>query len=184
MGVRVEVKSLIAPDGLDALCSRAVRSPPGDFVEVGVYQGGSALRLYRIAEAQGRTLHLFDTFTGHPAVDEIDHHRVGQYGKDAITPSALQELLPNARIYPGVFPDTLPDGLDGVAFVHADADLYASTLAICRLIPERMVNGGVMYFDDYGYGDCPGCTKAVDEVFGPPETPDQQQRVEVVWRNH
>lgn len=44
----------------------------GDMAEVGVYQGGSAKL---ISEAKGnKTLYLFDTFTGLPALSDVDVH--------------------------------------------------------------------------------------------------------------
>lgn len=160
--------SLIGPADLDTLCAIAAAAPPGDFVEVGVYKGGSAARLYTIAQQQGRTLHLFDTFAGHPTTteyDDIEAHPQGRFA-DAITPAELQALLPKAIIYVGEFPHTLPSDLSNIAFVHADADLYAPTKAVCTLMPERMVSGGMLYFDDFGYHECPGVERAIIEEFG------------------
>lgn len=163
-----QLPSLIQRDDLDELCRLARSAPPGDIMELGVYQGGSAQRLYEVCEDQGRTLHLFDTFSGHPIVGDYDDsvtHHLGRFA-DAITPSALQALLPNAIIHVGTFPDTLPPDLTAIAFVHSDCDLYAPTLAVCQLLPARMVNGGMLYFDDYGRTECPGVERAITETFG------------------
>lgn len=160
-------ESLIASSDLDTLCGLAAAAPPGAFVEVGVYKGGSAVRLYEIAERQGRALYLFDTFAGHPRTspeDDTRHHYAGRYA-DAIDPAELRRLLPNAVIVVGEFPGTLP-AIEEVAFVHADTDLYHSTDEICRLFPPLMVPGGMLYFDDYGVEDTPGVTLAVDQWFG------------------
>ncbi len=161
--------SLIQPSDLDTLCELARSSPPGDIMEVGVYKGGSAHRLYEVCEEQGRTLHLFDTFQGHPEVDHdrdmVSTHYQGRYA-DAISPRALQAALPNALIYVGEFPATLPPDLSNIAFVHSDVDLYAPTKAVCTLLPSRMVANGLLYFDDYGYSECPGVGQAIIETFG------------------
>ncbi len=69
-------------------------------------------------------------------------------------------------IYVGEFPATLPHDLTNIAFVHSDADLYAPTRAVCTLMPPRMVNGGILYFDDFGYLECPGVGTAIIETFG------------------
>jgi hypothetical protein len=159
--------SLIDSHDLDVLCDLAAASPQGCIIELGVYQGGSAQRLYDVCEKQGRTLHLFDTFAGHPIVTAHDtptHHQ-GRYS-DAITPDALQALLPNAVLHVGTFPDTLPPDLSDIALVHSDADLYAPTKAVCTLLPPRMVQGGMLYFDDYGRTECPGVERAITETFG------------------
>ena len=161
--------SLLSDEDLNSLCSVAQNTPPGCFVEIGVYQGGSAERLYQIAQQQGRTLHLFDTFAGHPVVtehDDTNNHPQGRFGNDAISPHVLQAKLPNAVIHIGTFPDTLPDDLRDIAFVHCDADLYAPTLAACTLLPPRMVNGAQMVFDDYRRTECPGVERAILEAFG------------------
>lgn len=173
--------SLISPADLGVLCEWAASAPPGAFVEVGVYRGGSARRLYEIAERQGRTLYLFDTFTGHPATgpeDDTRRHYRGRYA-DAIDPAELQRELPRAVVVVGEFPGSLVD-VGPVAFVHADTDLYHSTDEICRVFPPLMVPGGILYFDDYGVDDTPGVTLAVDQWFGAGETLPNGKRVVVL----
>jgi hypothetical protein len=158
---------LPVPD-LVELARLAASAPPGNFAEVGVYRGGSASLLYQIAEDQGRTLHLYDTFSGHPnhhhPTDNPQVHPPGCFS-DAINPEQLQRLLPNAVIHVGKFPATLVD-MAPLAFVHSDADLYYVTKAVCTLLPPMMVGGGQLYFDDYGHVGCEGVVEAVCEVFG------------------
>jgi O-methyltransferase len=163
--------SLIPADDLAVMLRVAETAPPGAFVEVGVYQGGSARGLYEIAERQGRTLWLFDTFTGHPAPGEHDHpnHPAGRYS-DCGDAYALSRKLPDAMILTGRFPQECPKWVAGemapVAFAHIDVDLYESTRdSIAALLP-LMAPNGIMYFDDYGAPDCPGATRAVREIFG------------------
>lgn len=152
--------SCIHPQQLAELSELAERTPAGCFVEVGVYQGGSAWHLAQVAERQSRQLHLFDTFAGMPFADAEDNHPAGDFADTSA--AQVSALLPNAHVHVGVFPDTLPD-LTGIAFAHVDCDQYRSTKdAISHLLP-RMVPGGVMVFDDYGCTR--GATRAVDEAF-------------------
>ncbi len=52
-----------------------------------------------------------------------------------------------------------------VTFAHIDVDLYESIrLALMALYP-CLTEHGVLYVDDYGVPECPGATKAVDELF-------------------
>ena len=158
--------SLIGASALDELCELARSAPPGAIVEVGVYKGGSAVRLYEVAQQQGRTLYLYDTFEGHPhhhPMLDTEDHPLGRFA-DAADPAHLQRLMPHAVIVRGVFPDTLVD-MGPVAFVHADGDLYQTTLDVCHSLPPRMVPGGMLYFDDYPHPECRGCATAVDECF-------------------
>ena len=89
--------SLIPAPDLAQMLHYAATAPNGAFVEVGVYKGGSARELYGIAERQGRTLWLFDTFTGHPAPSEHDgpQHPAGRYA-DCADPDDLQREMPDA----------------------------------------------------------------------------------------
>lgn len=141
-------------------------TPPGPFLEVGVYKGGSAQRLYEVAQEQGRALYLFDTFTGIPVKSEVDHHNIGDFADTDL--DIIRKELPMARIYVGVFPDSLPGTLiQGIAFVHVDCDQHDSVDAcIVRLYPY-MVKSGIMLFDDYEVLD--GARQAVDHWIDPHE---------------
>jgi O-methyltransferase len=152
--------SLITDDLLDRMVGMALSSPPGAFAEVGVYQGGSAFRLYEIAQHQGRELYLYDSFAGMPIAGEIDAHRLGDYADCSV--EKIAQAMPKAHIQMGIFPDTVVR-MPRMAFVHADADQYESTKAICRVFEPLMVKGGVILFDDYR--GVAGCIKAVDEYF-------------------
>jgi len=174
------LSSLVSEAGLEVLCDEARAAPPGAIVEVGVYKGGSAARLWHVAREQGREIFLYDTFTGHPHTDpSIDDHPLGRFA-DAVDPNALREALPGAHVIVGTFPDSLVE-MPPIAFVHADADLYQVTLDICSTLPWLMVPGGVMIFDDYAHGDCRGCKKAVDECF-PDRTLLRDGRAKVVMK--
>jgi O-methyltransferase len=148
-------------DRCGQLCQLAATAPPGCFVEVGVYQGGSAWHLANVARDQGRLLHLFDTFSGHPFADKDDTNKAGDFGDtDA---EAVRKAVPDATLYIGVFPDTLPSWLTNIAFVHCDCDQYQSVGSVIDELWPRMVAGGIMAFDDM---DTHGGEKAIRETFG------------------
>lgn len=163
--MRIVAPSVISRGCLQELHYEALRAPPGDFVEVGVYRGGSAQVLATVAEEQHRRLFLFDTFTGIPYQGAMDHHRPGDFGDTSL--EEVKRAVPSAIIVDGVFPDTLPRaeqlGLGKVALAHVDCDQYQSVLACCVELAPRMLLGGVMVFDDY---DClTGARMAVEERF-------------------
>jgi Macrocin-O-methyltransferase (TylF) len=64
----------------------------------------------------------------------------------------------------GFFPDTAPEVAE-FCFVHLDADLYQSTVAGIKYFYPRLVAGGMLVFDDYEWGRCPGVKKAILEHF-------------------
>lgn len=133
--------------------------PEGCFVEVGVYQGGTARVLYSVSERQNRKLYLYDTFSGMPFKGEYDTHDIGMFydcsAKD------IRERMPNAVVCEGIFPHSMVD-MPPIAFVHADADQYQTTKDIITCLSPKMVKGGMMLFDDYYC--VPSCVMAVDEL--------------------
>ena len=148
--------------------ARSVLKLAGDVAEVGVYKGGTARMLAKIFAPTGKTVHLFDTFAGMPAVDPArDLHHAGDFSDVSL--EGVSEYLsdcPNVRLYQGFFPATSgPIEGSTFCFVHADVDIYQSVLDCCRFFYPRLVAGGVLIFDDYGRNSCPGAKAAVDEFF-------------------
>ena len=168
--------SEISPNALNELRETAARVPPGNFAEVGVYRGGSAAILYAVAQASGRALFLFDTFTGIPHQGPMDHHKVGDFGD--VDLASLKAALPAATFCVGVFPDTLVD-TGPLALVHVDCDQYASVKACCEAFGPRMVPGGVMVFDDCDV--LAGARQALQECFGDRATVSVQGKYRVVF---
>lgn len=160
----VRLPSIISDGQLAAMAHLASTMPQGDFVEVGVYQGGSAGRLYEVAMRQGRKLHLFDTFTGTPFhVPGLDIHKKDKEFAAETTPMIISHAMPEANLYIGIYPDTHPKGLGHIAFVHCDCDQYESYRAVIHNMWPLLVVGGALLFDDYPY--LPGAKRAVEEAF-------------------
>lgn len=154
--------SLVNPGQIDEMVKLASAVPSGCFVEVGVYKGGTAWHLAKVAREQGRAIHLFDTFDGIPFQDEIDDHEVGTFSDTALY--EVMQIIPDARFHVGIFPDTLPDDLQEIAFCHIDCDQYRSVRDCIDELMPRMVSGGIMMFDDWNHTR--GATKAITEAFG------------------
>jgi len=138
----------------------AFTRPPGCFAEVGVYQGGSARELYSVSKRQGRKLYLYDTFSGMPFKGEFDTHDIGLFSD--CSAEEVQSSMPEAIVIKGIFPQSVVE-MPPVAFVHADADQYQTTVDIIKVFSPLMVKGGIMLFDDYYC--VPSCVLAVDEYF-------------------
>ena len=161
-------RSEVSPANLEIMVLLAQSAPPGDFVEIGVYAGGSAYHLYEVAQLQDRTLHLFDTFNGMPVYTEgLDVFRLGTFKPDRHTDIRLQAMMPRAKFYIGLYPETHPSDLPPVAFIHCDCDQYISYRSVIDTMWPLVVPGGIMLFDDYPY--LPGAKRAVEETFGQSE---------------
>jgi hypothetical protein len=138
--------SLVSPSAIEDLVQIAQASPLGCFVEFGVYKGGTAWHLARIAREQGRALFLYDTFTGIPFQDGIDSHKPGDFADTSL--DAVKAAIPDAFYCVGVFPSTLVE-MPPIAFVHVDADQYQSLRDAIKAFVPRMVKGASIVFDDY-----------------------------------
>jgi O-methyltransferase len=166
---RIKPYTLVSPDrcfALYALASQAAHLP-GEFVECGVYRGGTAMLLATL----GRPLHLYDTFAGMRTTDDVrDLHKAGDFADTSL--ESVQALVPTAVFHPGWIPETFIDLPDRISFAHIDLDLYKPILDCCEHFYPRMPSGSFMVFDDYGFPSCPGARQAVDEFFADkPERP-------------
>jgi hypothetical protein len=153
----------------------------GDIAECGVFQGGTAHLLAQTAKdasVQPATLHLFDTFEGMPpdAQPDRDYHAPGDFANTSL--EYVQQRLakyPFAQFHPGLVPETLSevDSDARFSFVHLDMDLYRPTLDACRWFWPRIIPGGLIVFDDYGFYPYRNAARAaIDEWFtDQPERP-------------
>jgi len=137
-----------------------------DIAEVGVYKGGTAKLLSECRATKQSTLFLFDTFEGMPTTDPIkDKHHTGDFNDTSV--EAVTKLLGDMggiEIRKGLFPATALDMYtESFRLVHVDCDIYTSVKECCKFFYPKVITGGVMVFDDYGFPSCPGAKQAVDE---------------------
>lgn len=142
----------------------------GEFLEVGVWKGGSAgiIQSALNKKESDKKFYIADTFTG---VVKAGHPKDNRYrgGEHATPISHVRELFSSLNFAPpdvlvGVFPDDHPDfNIDKLAFVHSDVDAYQSTKDIIEWCLPKLVVGGVIVFDDYGFPTCGGVTQYVND---------------------
>lgn len=145
----------------------------GAFIELGVYQGGSALVMAQgLAEAQSPyRLHLLDSWRGLPALASEDAGCIARQGtfadaSEANVSALLQRcgLGQHCALHSGWIADTLPPLAGPFALAHVDLDLYGPTLqALAHLLP-RMTERGLLVVDDYGGERFPGVRQAVQQA--------------------
>lgn len=163
---------------------------PGDFVECGVWRGGSAMLIARALlelKVIDRKIYLYDTFEG-MAEPTSDDYRVSNHRLHAIDKwkeeqekdhfewcyASLTEVKDNLTLtgYPesniifvkGKVEDTIPHTLPSqISLLRLDTDFYESTKhELVHLFPVLAKNG-VLIIDDYGCWA--GSKKATDEYF-------------------
>jgi O-methyltransferase len=154
-----------------------VRDRDGDILEVGVWRGGSGCLMAARALLDGTaaTVYLCDTFEGVVKAGEEDNEYRG--GEHADTSAALvADLargmgLTNVEILQGIFPDDTADRVtsEKLRLVHIDVDVYQSARDVFDWAWDRLVPGGIVVFDDYGFYSCEGVAHFVNEMAARPD---------------
>lgn len=140
-----------------------------DILEVGVWRGGTGAIMSKANESgKGRTI-LADTFEGVVKASEKDTvYRGGEHSDTSLehVSSLLQSLnCQRVEILKGIFPDDFPDfKIDSIKLCHIDVDTYDSALDIFKFAWPKLIVGGVVVFDDYGFWTCEGVTKLFNEL--------------------
>ncbi len=142
------------------------REIPGDIVECGVMNGGSAATL--ASGLPGRRLWLYDSFEGLPEPTPRDGPRARTWGgRCRGVESRVREVLhlagePPYTVVKGWYADTFADpavrGPERVAVLHVDADWFDSVLPSLERFYDLISDGGVVILGDFGYWE--GCREA------------------------
>lgn len=138
----------------------------GDFVECGVFKGDFAWVVARATDfaRQPKTFYLYDTFAGFApayssAADFPEAPGFFDFADNIYKdPAIYQEVLrkfrdfPNVRIIKGVVPDSFTAASPAkIAFLHIDLNSPAAEVAALDALFDRVVPGGCVVFDDYGW---------------------------------
>lgn len=121
----------------------------GDYAQFGVFRGRMASFLLPLVRGD-RRLHLLDSFEGLPE-DWVGPWKKGMFSlTSAQMPSFESDKV---MIHKGWFKDTAPKLAESLeqplAFIHADADLYSSTIDLLFALNNRIVPGTIILFDEY-----------------------------------
>jgi len=153
------------PWEIEPMIRAAMSAPPGCFVEVGVFWGGTAHHLTAAAKKQDRQIYLYDTFEGMPYMDaqDVNGVPVGVLKTDFAKVREFLGAYPH--MYKCVFPVDVDLPPEPIAFAHIDVDAYRSTKETIEALAPGMALGGVMWFDDTNTLE--GARQAVRELFPP-----------------
>jgi len=146
------------------------------FVECGVAKGG-CLALMKYVAGDNK-LYGFDSFEGMPDVTSKDLGGslnpkiwIGTNLSEGIknvynTFKKLNIDMKNVTLIKGFFSDTLNiqtniDNIGPIGILRLDSDWYESTMLCLEKLYDKVVSGGVIIIDDYGYWV--GAKRATDE---------------------
>jgi len=159
------------------LCGQIGALEQGDILEVGVWRGGTGCLLARrcVDLNLGGKVFLCDTFTGVAKAGRQDSAYVGGEHADTSATIVLDLVrrmgLPNVEVLQGIFPDATAQRIAGrrFRFCHIDVDVHESASQTFDWVWPRLVPGGIVVFDDYGFYSCGGVTRLVDRMIGKPD---------------
>lgn len=168
---------------LDLVRSIQQASIAGDFVECGVWQGGSAFLMAKQLQQLGerdRTVWLCDSFEGLPPPQQIDGPAALAWADQTDSPGYFENcratfddvqehakrlgLSSRVKFVQGWFNETLPayrEHIGPIALLRVDCDWYDSVRCCLDELYDQVVPGGVIILDDYYTWD--GCTLATHE---------------------
>lgn len=160
----------------------------GDFVECGVWKGGSAMVIAHTLlklNTTDRKIYLYDTFEGMSEPEDMDvdiaNRKAGDLmdiDKEKLTHawafSPEEEVKNNVFsagyekenivFVRGKVEDTIPSIIpEKISLLRLDTDWYASTQHELEHLYPRLSSHGILIIDDYGHWA--GARKAVDEYF-------------------
>lgn len=179
---------------------------PGDFIECGVWKGGSSMMMAltllerNIAD---RNIFLYDTFEGMSAPTENDFTFTGETAETLLATqkkeksdsvwcfSPMDEVKNNISHagYPGNMlhfvkgkvEDTLQHTKpETIALLRLDTDWYDSTKIELEVLYPRLSNKGILIIDDFGHWE--GAKKAVVEYFSTTAYKPLLQRIDETGR--
>lgn len=162
---------------------------PGDFVECGVWKGGSAMLIAKTLKSLGvsnKKIYLYDTFEGMSKPTEKDVDFQGKSAENLLANnskledknvwcySSLDEVKKNIANcgYPqenilfikGKVEDTIPQNIpQSIALLRLDTDWFESTYHELQHLYPLLVKNGVLIIDDYGHWK--GAKEATDQYF-------------------
>lgn len=136
----------------------------GDFVDCGVHTGifPRAIINYTRFETTSKKYFLLDTFSGLDEKYSTDEEMIRNtaMGYDKNNPDELFKQVKttfsefNVIIIKGAVPDTLPlVNTDKISYLSIDMNSVAPEVAALEFFWNKMVSGGIIILDDYGYAN-------------------------------
>lgn len=145
----------------------------GSFAEFGVYRGGCTFMV--LSESRplpNRSFFLFDTFAGIPTSRLTEREVSAGFGGRLADVSMteirdrLAQWSDQVRFVAGDVFETLSNTETGpLAFVHLDMNASAPTQLALDYAWSRLVPGGMIVFDDYGWAQYAEQKLLIDDFF-------------------
>jgi len=122
----------------------------GSFCEFGCYDAAAAdfLNEYCDLEGEGINFYLYDTFEPPPNSESFPKHSDKLFDEVKLRFKGKK----NIKIIKGILPKTLEKECPKeISFAHIDLNNVKAEIGVLELIYDKVVDGGMILFDDYGW---------------------------------
>lgn len=131
----------------------------GDYVEIGVFEAGSALTAlnYLTLINLKRRVFLLDTFEGfnyEESEKSLDvkwyksHFIDKETGTKKIINDTLREFNNYKLITNNICKDELPNEIENISLAHIDVDMYEATYAALEKVGKKIIKNGIIMCED------------------------------------
>ena len=131
----------------------------GDYIEIGVYEGGSALTALNYLNQINlkKKTYLLDTFEGFNYTDsenssDVIWHKSHFIDNEEKTKFFLRERLKDFSNYElitsNICKDDLPEEIKSISLAHIDVDMYEATLEAIKKVSKRLSKNGIIMCED------------------------------------
>ncbi len=135
----------------------------GDFAEFGVNTGVMSSMILQTTKANtsGKKFYLFDTFAGIPedTATSSDKAHVEKMNRTLYSHDSLEVAqrvfspFDSVEFVVGRLPETIANsGVDRLSYVSIDLNSVNAEMAVAEEIWDKIVPGGIIVLDDYGFG--------------------------------
>lgn len=157
----------------------------GEIIEGGVFKGTSLIRFAKLRtileNSFSRKIFAFDVFGNFPNTNlDLDQNLKNKFieeSKPSDKEISIEEiknkltnlnLFENIELVKGDITQTIPEFTEKnpeikIALLHIDVDLFEATETLLKYLWPRVVKGGIVILDDYGY--FAGANKAIEDFF-------------------
>ncbi len=146
----------------------------GDFVDCGVNTGIFARTVINYVQFQNlnKKYYLLDTFSGmaekYSTPEEMERHKTIGYGQKSDLYEQVMETFKdfNVRVIKGPVPETLAEvDTQKVCYLSIDMNSVLPEVEALKFFWDKMVSGGIIILDDYGYANASNEQKAAHDAF-------------------
>ncbi len=148
----------------------------GDFADCGVHTGIFARAIVNYVNFQNsnKKYYLLDTFSGldakYSTEKELERNQLMGYDQEDTNLLYKQVMNTfkdfNVKVIKGPVPETLLEvDTDKISYLSVDMNCIAPEIAALEFFWDKMVSGGIIVLDDYGYANSTNDQKKAHDAF-------------------